>query len=282
MHTNTQHNINNMSYHGAVQAVVCDWAGTLVDFGSFAPTQVLIDAFAGFGVEVALAEARLPMGLAKWDHIAALGRQPGVAARWLARFGAPMNEGDVDALYAAFLPLQVERVGHYSAPIPGALATLAALRARGIKIGSCSGYPRVVMDPLLARASADGLLVDYAVATDDLAAGGRPGPWMALANVVALGVGAVAACVKIDDTVPGIAEGLAAGMWTVGLTLSGNEVGVSQAELAGLPAARRAQLVDAARDKLLAAGAHYVVESIAALPAVVDAIEARLRLGERP
>ena len=74
-------------YTGPLQAVIFDWAGTVVDFGSFAPTQVLIDAFAGFDIEVSLAEARIPMGLAKWDHIQALGRLPAVAARWLARFG---------------------------------------------------------------------------------------------------------------------------------------------------------------------------------------------------
>ncbi|UMR30372.1 phosphonoacetaldehyde hydrolase [Massilia sp. MB5] len=279
MQRNTE---QSLAYRGPLQAVVCDWAGTLVDFGSFAPTQVLIDAFAGFGVEVSLEEARRPMGLAKWDHIEALGKQDGVAARWLQRFGAPMQSSDVDAIYASFLPLQIERVGHYSDPIPGAIDVLAQLRQRGMRIGSCSGYPRVVMDRLLEKARADGLLVDHAVATDDLAAGGRPGPWMALDNVVKLGVPAVAACVKIDDTVPGIAEGLAAGMWSVGLALSGNEMGVTQAELAALPQEERAQRAEAARQKLLGAGAHYVIDTIADLPVVIEAIDARLRAGERP
>ncbi|WP_255490711.1 phosphonoacetaldehyde hydrolase [Duganella sp. CY15W] len=270
------------AYHGGVQAVIFDWAGTMVDFGSFAPTQVLIDAFAGFGVDISLAEARVPMGLAKWDHIQALGRQDGVAQRWQARFGAPMSDQDVDALYQAFLPLQVERVGQYSAPINGAVDVLAGLRQRGIKIGSCSGYPRIVMDKLLPRAAADGLVVDHAVATDDLPPGGRPGPWMALENVIALGVKDLPACVKIDDTTPGIAEGLAAGMWTVGVALSGNEVGLTEQELAALPAHERARCAAVAADKLLAAGAHYVIGSIAELPQVIEQIEARLQQGERP
>ncbi|MBP8264149.1 MAG: phosphonoacetaldehyde hydrolase, partial [Pseudomonas sp.] len=117
-------------YTGPLQAVIFDWAGTVVDFGSFAPTQVLIDAFAGFDIEISLAEARIPMGLAKWDHIQALGRLPAVAARWQARFGRAMSDADVDALYAAFIPLQIERVGDYSALIPGALECIATLRQR--------------------------------------------------------------------------------------------------------------------------------------------------------
>lgn len=30
----------------SVEAVILDWAGTVVDFGSFAPTQIFVDAFA--------------------------------------------------------------------------------------------------------------------------------------------------------------------------------------------------------------------------------------------
>ncbi|MEB0137150.1 phosphonoacetaldehyde hydrolase [Actimicrobium sp. CCC2.4] len=269
-------------YRGQVQAVVFDWAGTLVDFGSFAPTQVLIDAFAGFGITVSMAEARLPMGLAKWDHIQALGRQDGVARRWQQQHGRAMSDADVDTLYATFLPLQIERVAAYSDPIPGAIEVLATLRARTIRIGSCSGYPRVVMDKLLPHAVSQGIRVDHAVATDDLAAGGRPGPWMALANVLELGITDVRACIKIDDTVPGITEGLAAGMWTVGLSLSGNETGLSLAELAALSPAETAVFRDRAAAKLNAAGAHYVIDTIAGLPAIVDAIEARLARGEQP
>lgn len=269
-------------YNGPIQAVIFDWAGTLVDFGSFAPTQVLIDAFAGFGITVSLAEAREPMGLAKWDHIAALGKQPGVAARWRNKYDREMNEANVDALYAAFMPLQIARVGEYSVLIPGARAVVDGLRQRGVRVGSCSGYPRAVMDKLLPVAAEQGLAPDYAVATDDLKAGGRPGPWMALANVIELGIGDVAACIKVDDTVPGIAEGLAAGMWTVGLALSGNEVGLSEAELAALSPEERTLRRDLAAAKLYAAGAHDVIDTIADLPGAIAAIEARLTRGERP
>jgi len=269
-------------YQGPLQAVIFDWAGTLVDFGSFAPTQVLIDAFAGFDVAVTLAEARVPMGLAKWDHIAALGKLPAVAARWQQRHGRAMGDADVDAIYAAFMPLQIERVAQHSALIPGALDVLAGLRERGLRIGSCSGYPRVIMDRLLAHAAQCGLHVDHAVAADDLKAGGRPGPWMALANVIELGIRDVSACVKVDDTVPGIEEGLAAGMWSVGISLSGNEVGLHPQELAALSPQQRQAVRARAAGRLYQAGAHYVVDTIADLPRALQAIEERVARAQRP
>lgn len=272
----------NTTTNSPIEAVIFDWAGTLVDFGSFAPTQVLIDAFAGMGISISLDEARVPMGLAKWDHIKALGALPAVAARWEGHFGEPMSDADVDAIYARFMPMQIERVGDYSQAIEGATTVLASLRTQGIRIGSCSGYPRAVMDTLLPIAVAQGIEVEHAVATDDLPPGGRPGPWMALANVIALGVKRVDRCVKIDDTAPGIEEGRAAGMWTVGLTLSGNETGKLPAELAEMSDADIDTLRTRAGNKLLAAGAHEIIDSIAALPAAMARIGARIAAGEKP
>ncbi len=45
-----------------LKAVVFDWAGTVIDFGSFAPMGVFVEAFSRFGIEVSIAEAREPMG----------------------------------------------------------------------------------------------------------------------------------------------------------------------------------------------------------------------------
>lgn len=130
-----------------INAVILDWAGTTVDFGSFAPTQIFVEAFRqAFAVEITLEEARVPMGLGKWQHIEALGKLPAVDARWQAKFGRAMNAADIDAIYAAFMPLQIAKVVDFSAPIAGVVDTIAALRAEGIKIGSCSGYPRPVME----------------------------------------------------------------------------------------------------------------------------------------
>jgi phosphonoacetaldehyde hydrolase len=265
-----------------LQAVIFDWAGTLVDFGSLAPTQIFVEAFATFGITVTLAQARGPMGLSKWDHIHQLLQDEALARQWLTRFGRTPTPADVDAIYARFMPLQIAKVGEFSAPIPGAAALLAWLRAQGLKVGSCSGYPREVLERLLPQAAAAGIAPDHVVAGDELAAGGRPGPFMALANVLALGLSDVRACVKVDDTVPGIAEGRHAGMWTVGLSLSGNEVGYSAQEAALADPADLRQRVAAAEAKLCAAGAHHVVHSVAELPGVLARIATDLRAGRMP
>lgn len=265
-----------------LQAVIFDWAGTLVDFGSLAPTQIFVEAFATFGISITLEQARGPMGLSKWDHIHQLLQEPSIAAQWHSMFGRAPSDADVDAIYARFMPMQIAKVGEFSVPIDGAVQVLQWLRANRLKVGSCSGYPREVLNQLLPQAAKAGIAPDHVVAGDELTAGGRPGPYMAIANVLALGISDVRACVKVDDTVPGIEEGLNAGMWTIGLSLSGNEVGYSKEEYSAADSVDVEAKIAVAEAKLKKAGPHYVMRTISDLPAVLAKIAERMRRGELP
>ncbi|MGF1684721.1 phosphonoacetaldehyde hydrolase [Photobacterium minamisatsumaniensis] len=266
-----------------VQAVIFDWAGTVVDFGSFAPTTIFVEAFRReYDFDISLAEARVPMGLGKWDHIKCVGEIPEVAERWLAKFGKPMAKEDIDKIYQTFMPLQIAKVGSHADLIPGAKLVIDNLRKQGVKIGSCTGYPRVVLDALIPAAAANGYSPDCAVATDDLPAGGRPAPYMVLKNMLDLQVDDVKTCIKVDDSVPGITEGLNAGMWTVALLLSGNEAGLTQVEFEQADDAKLAAARAKAQDAFSQSGAHYQIDTIANLPEVVADIERRLTAGERP
>lgn len=264
-----------------LQAVVLDWAGTVVDFGSFAPTQIFVEAFAEFGVPVTLAEARGPMGMGKWDHIRTLCDIPEIAERYKARFGRVPSDDDVTAIYERFMPLQIEKIAEHSALIPGALEAIAELRAQGLKVGSCSGYPAVVMEKVVALAKTNGYVADHVVATDEVP-NGRPHPAQALANVIALGIDDVAACVKVDDTWPGILEGRRAGMWTVALTCSGNALGLTYEQYKALPQDRLEQERQRIGRMFEGARPHYLIDTIAELPAVIRDINARLARGEMP
>lgn len=264
-----------------LQAIILDWAGTVVDFGSFAPTQIFVEAFAEFGVEVSLAEARGPMGMGKWDHIRTLCNEPQIAERYRAAFGRTPTDDDVTALYERFMPLQIEKIAVHSALIPGALETITALRNQGMKVGSCSGYPAVVMEKVVQLAERNGYVADHVVATDEVP-NGRPYPAQSLANVIALGISDVAACVKVDDTWPGILEGRSAGMWTVALTCSGNALGLTYEQFKNLPADKLEQERVRIGQMFEGSRPHYMIDTINDLPAVIEDINARLKRGETP
>ena len=102
-----------------IRAVIFDWAGTTVDYGSRAPTQVFIELLRRRGVAITVAEARGPMGRAKHDHIAALLAMPRVADVWRQVHGTTPGAGDVQRLYAEFLPMQKEALLRHADVIPG-------------------------------------------------------------------------------------------------------------------------------------------------------------------
>lgn len=87
------------------------------------------------------------------------------------------------------------------------------------------------------------------------------------------------AVVKVGDTVADVEEGLNAGVWTVGVTWTGNLIGLTQAELGALDRRDLERRTQAAEQTLVEAGAHYVIESFADLPAVVRQIEEQLQYG---
>ncbi|MDF0599422.1 phosphonoacetaldehyde hydrolase [Psychromarinibacter sp. C21-152] len=255
------------------KAVVFDWAGTMVDFGSFAPMGVFVKAFEQFGIPVTIAQARAPMGAAKWDHIRAMMDMPEIAAAWAEKYGAAPTDADVDRVYAVFVPMNEEVVAEYADLVPGALETLAYLRGRGMKIGSTTGYTRSIMERVLPVAAEQGYAPDNLVCSDDLPEG-RPGPLGMYQCFVDLAVYPPEAVIKVDDTAPGIAEGVAAGCVTVGLTLSGNHVGKTPEELAACSEAELQGFRESAGAALRAAGADYVIDTVAELPALIEGLEA--------
>lgn len=254
------------------KAVVFDWAGTTIDFGSFAPMGVFVEAFKRFGIETTIEEARGPMGAPKWHHIDAMMKLPSVATQWQAKYGAAPNKADVDKVYEVFVPMNEEVVADYATLVPGTRETVDWLRGRGMKIGSTTGYTRSIMERVLPLAAAQGYAPDNLVCADDLPEG-RPGPLMMYKCFVDLVVYPPSAVIKVDDTEPGIAEGVAAGCVTVGVALSGNAVGKTPDELAALSEAEIAPLRATATDLLKAAGADHVIDTIADLPALVERLE---------
>ena len=264
-----------------VKAVIFDWAGTVIDYGSLAPMGAFVETFAEFGVSISIDEARGPMGMAKRPHIVAIMTLPSVADAWTSRHGHAPTEADIDAVYAAFVPKNIAVAARYATLIPGAAKIVAELRSKGIKIGSSTGYTREIMAEILPVAASQGFKPDSLVCTGDTPEG-RPTPFMLYKALLDLEVWPAWNVIKVDDTEVGMAEGINAGAWTVGVSVSGNCFGLPREDTAALAPGDFARRRDAAIHKLERAGAHYVIDSVADLMPTVQQIEERLARGERP
>jgi phosphonoacetaldehyde hydrolase len=221
------------------------------------------------------------MGMAKREHIRGLLAMDRVRSAWIAAHGAAPTEADGDRLHDAVEPLMRIAAAHHSALIPGAADVVRRLRAQGVKIGSSTGYTRTMMADILPLAAAQDYAPDIVVCAGETALG-RPSPLMMWKVLTELRAWPVRACVKVDDAPVGVAEGVAAGAWSVGLAGSGNGVGLPLAAYQALPAAEREARVAVAAAALTEAGADFVIETVAELPEILRRIEARLAAGEGP
>jgi len=126
-------------------------------------------------------------------------------------------------------------------PLPGALETITALRAAGIKVCLCTGFAPVTRDAVL-----DALgwrpLIDLALSPAD-AGRGRPWPDMPLAALLRLRGGAVSELAVAGDTAADVESGLRAGAGLVAGVTTGS----------------------ASREVLAAAGAPHILDSITGL-----------------
>jgi phosphonoacetaldehyde hydrolase len=262
-------------------AVIFDWAGTVMDFGSRAPMGAFVRLLAAQDIEISVDEARVPMGLPKWDHIRALLDLPRVAAAWRRVHGRPADDADVDTLYEAFTPMSVQAAVEHAQIVPGAAHVVAALRRRGLRIGSTTGYHAPIIAAVAPLLAAQGFAPDNCIRAGDVEPG-RPSALAIYQCFVDLHVWPAWRVVKVDDTVPGLLEGRHAGCWTVAVAVSGNANGLALDEWLALDAAGQAARRTAAAAALAEAGPHYTIDSVAELMPVLDDIEARLGRGERP
>lgn len=256
-----------------IEAVIFDWAGTTVDYGSFSPIYAFEKTFRAYGLEPTIEEIREPMGMLKIDHIKAMLQMERLEKAWQEKYGRLPNDADVDALYALFQREIFKVLDECSSLKPRVLETVQQLRGKGIKIGSTTGYTKEMMEIVVKRAALQGYVPDCWIAPDMVNFKGRPYPYMIFHNMEFLGVSRVANAVKVGDTVSDIAEGKSAGIRTVGVVEGSSVMGMKQAEFDCLSEVEKAAKRQAVRKVYEAAGADYTIDHLGELPALLANME---------
>jgi len=271
------------TYRGKVQGLVLDWSGTTADAYVIAPAVVFAEVFKRQGVEISMLEARGPMGLRKDLHIKALTQDPEIRQRWKEIKGDYPDQGDVDRMFADFVPLQLDCLSEYTPLLPGVAEVTQKMQADGLKIGVSTGFVRSMVDVLLEASIKQGFSPDATVAGDEVINGARPKPFMVYRNLDLLDLHPIQSVVKVDDTASGVGEALEAGCWGVGVSRYSNYMDIDTiAQAEAMSDAEIARRNAYSADILRKTGAHYVIDSIVELPGVIDDINARLARGERP
>jgi HAD superfamily hydrolase (TIGR01509 family) len=191
----------------AIEAVIFDCDGTLVD-------------------SEPLARAAWERTLAPYGYAVDEADYPGLVGLPFARVHGffaervPAGLPPAEAFWEDYAGALFALIDTELRPFADALATVEELREGGIAVAVASSSPRARLDRTLQRAGLSGAFA-VSVAGDEVEHG-KPAPDMFLAAAAALRV-APHRCAVIEDSPPGVAAGLAAGMRTVAIARDGED-----------------------------------------------------------
>ena len=97
----------------------------------------------------------------------------------------PISEEQILKAYEVFETTLFANIEQHCDIKDHVIETIAALRARGIKIGSTTGYTSAMMERVLKKAEEQGYSPDYCISSDRVVKG-RPHPYMIWSNLMHL------------------------------------------------------------------------------------------------
>lgn len=253
-----------------VKAVIFDWAGTTVDYGSFAPVGAFLEIFRKKGIEPTLAEVRKPMGMLKKEHIRTMLEMERIYVCWQSLYGKKYTEEDLDEMYKSYEASLFAVLAEHTDIKPHVIETIEALRKKGIKIGSTTGYTDRMMEIVTSNAKEKGYSPDFWCSPDSVEGKGRPYPYMVFKNMMELGIKSVNEVIKVGDTISDILEGKNAGVFTVGVVEGSSEMGLTEEEYNNLSEVEKEQKVKQVTEKYLQAGADKVILNMSELVSLVE------------
>jgi len=258
-----------------IEGIVFDLAGTLIDFGSLAPSQVLIELFDRFGIKITRKQAIGPMGIEKRAHIKALLTTRKINSQWKKKFKSKPTDKDIDKLFKLFNPELKKIIKKHSKFISGSKNTIDFIKKKKIKIGVNTGYSEEILKVILPELKKQRFIPDVSYSSSYTKIG-RPSAEIIYRIFSNLNITRGSNCIKVDDTIPGLQEGLNAGMWVIGVIFSGNEFGKNEYEFNKLTDKEKLKIRKKISHKFKKIGAHYVIDTIKDLPKIIEQIENKI------
>ncbi len=256
-----------------IKAVVFDWAGTTIDYGSQAPIIAFKQAFAKYDIQISIETIRQDLGLDKLAHVQKMMAQANVQATWQSKHPDISIEAGVDLIYRQFQQDILGVLADTSDLKPGMTELINFLKAQGIRYATTTGYTQEMLNAVLPIAAKQGYEPQVNITSEQTDGIGRPNPDMLQLAMTKLGATNPATVIKVGDTVNDILEGKAAHAISVGVTEGGNLIGLSKDEYDRLTFSKQNTLKNRAEAELISAGADYVIDSASDLIELIQELD---------
>lgn len=255
-----------------IQAVIFDWAGTTIDYGSRAPIVAFQQAFANVGIGITEEEIRQDMGLDKYTHIHKIINLPVVQNDWQARFQVLPSNDDCDRIYRDFKSILLASLADFAQLKPGMTQVIDYLNEHHIAYGTTTGYDAEMLALVLPIAAKQGYQPAVNITSEQTNGIGRPAPAMLELASDQLEIKDPTSVMKVGDSINDILEGQNADAISVGIVDGSNLMGLSQIEFDALPLVDQTALRSKVAAQYEKVGADHILQSMSELPALIDSI----------
>ena len=253
-----------------IEAVIFDWAGTTVDYGSLAPVIAFKKAFKDAGIELSDEDIRQDMGMAKWDHIGKILNLDDVKQQWEKKYSSLPNNDDRKKIYKDFQQALLHYLREYTELKSGVLKTFNYLKEYGIRVATTTGYTAEMMEIVQDKAAMAGYVPDLIVTSEDVDGHGRPSPAMIQFIMKKFNIDDSKKIIKVGDTLVDIEEGQNAGVKTVGIVEGSSLMGLSQVEFDELSNDEQLAKRNDVKRKFESVNADFVIDNIFDLVQIIE------------
>ncbi|GAX07459.1 2-aminoethylphosphonate-pyruvate aminotransferase [Secundilactobacillus silagincola] len=256
-----------------IEAIVLDWAGTTVDYGSRAPIIAFKNAFAHFGIGLSEETIRQDVGLDKLTHVRKILQIPEIANSWETRQPTiPLTKATAE-IYAQF-QIEINKVLAETAQLkPGMTDLIKFANTHHIQLATTTGYTQVMLNQILPLAAQQGYTPTYNITSEQTNHVGRPKPDMVALAMQKMHISDPSHVIKVGDTVNDILEGKNAGTISIGVVDGGNLIGLPKQAFDQLNIEQRDRYRAKAAAILKEAGADEIINNIADLIPLIESID---------
>lgn len=255
-----------------IEAVIFDWAGTTVDYGSLAPVVAFKTAFNAKKIYPTDEEIRRFMGMSKWDHIGELLSLDTVRQQWQQEYSNDPTEEDRKELYVMFESALMAHLVKSTELKPGLLDTIQFLKDNGIRVATTTGYTPEMMEAVRVGAEKLGYRPEIILTSADVNDNGRPAPDMINKIMTEFEIDDPAKVIKIGDTIVDIEEGKNAGVKTVGIIEGSSLMGLTEEEFVNMTKDEQTDARAYVEREFDSVDADYVINSLSELPEVIRSL----------
>ena len=259
-----------------IRACIFDLGGTVVDRYSLTPFLALRKTFRDKDIYISNDLIFKDMGKNKKDHIRNILYSPNISQKWIHQYQT-LQEEDVSSLMNDFNNVQMEYSEKIIDILPETKDCVHTLQSRDIQIGCTTGFNAENMNIIRKKLNKNDIHFNSYVSSTCIDKPSRPHPYMIQKNMELLNIRDPKTVIKLDDTVVGIHEGIAANCLTVGVAKWSIYMNISTIDDAyyfhhDLHKEEMDEKLIQSRKILNEAGADFVIDSLDELPSLIDKI----------